>query len=249
LELNWSTFVLEIINFLVLVWILKHFLYRPVLDALEKRRLGIAHSLQNAEQLKTEANDLEQQYQSKLNDIELEKQHAHELLQQEIQQEKTQRLNQLADEIENARQKASVIEQRQQADTINQYQKKAHQQAARFTSQLLNSLACPELEQKLLDLLLDTLKQMDESHQQALLHACKNPNSKIIVSSAYTLSQAQRDELEQMFGQLCDQPSPDINYKQDKALIAGFRIVIDAWVLNINLQDQLSGFVELQHEA
>lgn len=249
MELNWSTFVLEIINFLVLVWILKHFLYRPVLDALEQRRLSITHSLQNAEQLKTEAKALEQQYQSKLNDIELEKQHAHELLQQEIQQEKTQRLQQLENELAGAREKAAVIEKRQQADTISQYQKKAHLQAARFTSQLLNSLACPELEQHLLNLLLDTLRQMDKSQQQALIEACKTSNNEIKVSSAYTLSQTQRDQLEQVLGQLCDQPTPDINYQQDKSLIAGFRIVIDAWVLRINLQDQLSGFAELQHET
>lgn len=249
MELNWSTFILEIINFLVLVWILKHFLYRPVLDALEQRRLSIAHSLQNAEQLKTEAKALEQQYQSKLNDIELEKQHARELLQQEIQQEKAQRLKQLEDEIDNARKKAAVIEQRQHADALNQYQKKAHQQAARFTSQLLSDLSGPELEQRLLDLLIDTLKQMGNSQKQALLQACKTSNNDINVSSAYPLSQAQRDELEQVLGQLCDQPLPNINYQQDKALIAGFKIVIDAWILRINLQDQLSGFVELQHEG
>jgi F-type H+-transporting ATPase subunit b len=29
-ELNWTTFVLEILNFLVLVWLLKHFFYQPV---------------------------------------------------------------------------------------------------------------------------------------------------------------------------------------------------------------------------
>ncbi len=38
MELNWSTLLLEIVNFLVLVWILKRFLYRPVLQVIEERR-------------------------------------------------------------------------------------------------------------------------------------------------------------------------------------------------------------------
>ena len=41
MELSWSTFILEAINFLVLVWILKRFLYKPVLDVIERRKAGI----------------------------------------------------------------------------------------------------------------------------------------------------------------------------------------------------------------
>ena len=37
MQLNWSTFVLEIINFLILVWVLKRFLYKPVLAAIAQR--------------------------------------------------------------------------------------------------------------------------------------------------------------------------------------------------------------------
>jgi len=48
LELSWSTFLLEIINFLVLVWILKHFLYKPVLDVIARRRSGIEKTLADA---------------------------------------------------------------------------------------------------------------------------------------------------------------------------------------------------------
>ena len=47
MELSWSTFFLEIINFLVLVWILKRFLYKPVMDVIARRREGIeAHRLE-----------------------------------------------------------------------------------------------------------------------------------------------------------------------------------------------------------
>ena len=68
MELNWSTFLLEIINFLVLVWILKRFLYRPVLAVLEKRREEIAQSLNEANNHHTQAIELEQQYKKRLED-------------------------------------------------------------------------------------------------------------------------------------------------------------------------------------
>ena len=38
--LDWSTFLLELVNFLILIWILKRFLYAPVKAAVEARRSG-----------------------------------------------------------------------------------------------------------------------------------------------------------------------------------------------------------------
>ena len=37
MQIDWTTLVLEIINFLVLVWILKRFLYKPVMEAIAAR--------------------------------------------------------------------------------------------------------------------------------------------------------------------------------------------------------------------
>jgi len=66
MDLSWSTFVLEIINFLVLVWILKRFLYKPVLDVIARRRAGIEKSMADAEALHADAEKLQEQYEDRL---------------------------------------------------------------------------------------------------------------------------------------------------------------------------------------
>ena len=55
MELSWSTFALEIVNFLVLVWILKHFLYKPVMDVIARRRADIESTLADAKTAQDEA--------------------------------------------------------------------------------------------------------------------------------------------------------------------------------------------------
>jgi large-conductance mechanosensitive channel len=35
--IDWFTVVAQVINFLILVWLLKHFLYQPILDAIDAR--------------------------------------------------------------------------------------------------------------------------------------------------------------------------------------------------------------------
>ena len=64
LELNWSTFILEIINFLILIWILKHFFYKPVLNVIARRRAGVAKTMADAESLHNEATMLQKQYEN-----------------------------------------------------------------------------------------------------------------------------------------------------------------------------------------
>ena len=37
MEINWFTVIAQVINFLILVWLLKRFLYKPVLNAIAER--------------------------------------------------------------------------------------------------------------------------------------------------------------------------------------------------------------------
>ena len=121
MQFNWSTFVLEIINFVVLVWILKHFLYRPVLSLLEKRREKIEQSLSAATERHNQATRLEQQYQQRLEEWAREKQQLLDDFQQQMQTERGQRLQQLQAELASERKKSRVVEQRQQAEILSRF--------------------------------------------------------------------------------------------------------------------------------
>ena len=47
MQIDATTFVLELINFAVLVWILHRFLYRPILGAIDRRRDAVAASIED----------------------------------------------------------------------------------------------------------------------------------------------------------------------------------------------------------
>jgi F0F1-type ATP synthase membrane subunit b/b' len=46
--IDWFTVGAEAINFLILMWLLKRFLYKPILDAIESREQKIAAELADA---------------------------------------------------------------------------------------------------------------------------------------------------------------------------------------------------------
>ena len=61
-----STMLWEVINFLVLLWLLKRFLYQPLTDMLDKRKNRIEGDLEEARQKKKEAEELKRKYENEL---------------------------------------------------------------------------------------------------------------------------------------------------------------------------------------
>ena len=46
MKIDWFTVFAQVINFLILVWLLKQFLYKPILNAIEARENKVAGQFQ-----------------------------------------------------------------------------------------------------------------------------------------------------------------------------------------------------------
>jgi F-type H+-transporting ATPase subunit b len=243
-ELNWTTFILEIINFLVLVWILQRFLYKPVLAVIARRREGIEHALNDAKQMRAEAKKLQHKYQGRLSDWEQEREQARAKLQQEIEAERTRQQKELETILAQEREKAEVAEERRMQDIIRKGEETALQQGARFAARLLQEVAGPELEARLLQLLLTDLQQLPAERLAKLRAGWAEPPADIRVTSAYPLSDEQQKQLQQILAETTALDVP-CQFSQDPELVAGLRIAIGSWVLAVNVRDELKSFAEL----
>lgn len=241
MELSWSTFVLEIINFLILVWILKHFFYAPVRRVIERRRKEIDDSLAQAEQKRTEAKQLENQYQSRLEDWEKERKQARDNLRDEIAAERKRMMSELKDSIDKEREKERILEERRMAEFRQHVEEQGLAHGAEFASRLLGRVAGPELQDRLFDMLVDDLPKVSGEHHRILQSAKGNGQSAFKIISAYPIKDKQRDKLEQKLGELVGKKI-SCEYQEDQSLIAGFRIHTGPMVLRANLQDELQLF-------
>ena len=62
---DWFTIVAQALNFLILVWLMKRFLYKPILHAIDEREKRIATELANADAKKAEAQKEHDEFQQK----------------------------------------------------------------------------------------------------------------------------------------------------------------------------------------
>lgn len=64
MSIDWVTVVAQLANFLLLVWLLKKFLYRPILRGIAAREADIAQRMAAADEAKQQALQAEQHYQA-----------------------------------------------------------------------------------------------------------------------------------------------------------------------------------------
>ena len=73
MNINWSTVFFQIINFWIIVWILKKYLFKPVLSSMDKRERAIQSRLKEAENAKNKAEKEKQNLLNKIASLEQSK--------------------------------------------------------------------------------------------------------------------------------------------------------------------------------
>jgi F-type H+-transporting ATPase subunit b len=68
--IDWFTVAAQVLNFLILMWLMKRFLYHPVLDAIDAREKRIAGELAQADATKAAAQQERDNFRSKSEHLE-----------------------------------------------------------------------------------------------------------------------------------------------------------------------------------
>lgn len=245
MELSWTTFVLEIVNFLVLVWILKRFLYKPVLDVIARRKARIEKGLADAQELRTEAQALQKQYEGRLAEWQEERRQARQALSEELDAERATRMQQLREALQQEQEKAHAARERRDADVQRGIEEFALLQGARFAARVLGEAAGPEVHRRLVQLFLDQLSTLTQEQLDRLRESAGSAGP-LRITSALPLEPADRERLEKALQPL----RPDgarCEFTEDAKLLAGLRIELGAWTLAADIEDELKAFAEFAH--
>jgi F-type H+-transporting ATPase subunit b len=189
---DWFTIVAQALNFLILVWLMKRFLYKPVLHAIDEREKRIATELANADAKKAEAQKEHDEFQHK--NAEFDQQRAALLTNAtgEAQAER-QRL------LDEARKAAADLSSKRQA-ALRSEEQNLHQAIRRRTQQevfaiarkALTDLATTSLEERLGEVFTRRLREMNGKAKEGLAGALKTGADPAVVRSTFDLSADQR---------------------------------------------------------
>ena len=248
MAIDWTTFILEIINFLVLVWILQHFLYRPVLETLARRRAGIERTLAEAREAETRAGALRAQFENRLADWEQEKAALRVRFEQELTAERSRQMQALADALVQERERRAAQDTHRREALRLELESQALEQARRFATTLLARLASPELEARLIEAGMEDFAALPTDSLNGLATAARTPGAPVRVASAFPLTEAQQKRIGAALAARLG-ASPDLDFRVDPTLGAGLRLALGPWQMHFSLADELAQFAAATHHA
>jgi F-type H+-transporting ATPase subunit b len=190
--IDWFTVGAQALNFLVLVWLMKRFLYKPILDAIDAREKLIAAELADAAGKKAEAQKERDEFQHK-ND-EFDRQRATVLT--KATDEAKSECQRLLDE---ARKAADVLRVAQQealkTDVRNLNQaiaRRARQEVFAITRKTLRDLATVSLEERMGEVFTRRLREMNGNAKECVAGALKTASDPALLRSTFDLPPEQR---------------------------------------------------------
>jgi F-type H+-transporting ATPase subunit b len=237
--IDWFTVGAQMLNFLTLVWLMKRFLYRPILHAIDEREKRIAAELAAADAKKYEAQKERDEFRHK---NEYFDQQRAALLNQAISAAAAER-QRLFDE---ARQSANAFSAqcretlRQDANNLNQaITRRIYQEVFSIARKALMDLATTSLEERLVEVLILRLHGMESETRATLKESFKAISSPMLVRSAFDLPEAQRTAIKNALQEILSMEI-QLQFETTPELISGIELASNSQKLVWSITDYLT---------
>lgn len=249
--IDWFTVGAQALNFLILVWLMKRFLYQPILHAIDEREKRIAKELTDADAKRDEAQKERDEFQHKNENFDQERA---ELLTQATGEVKAERLR-LFDEARKAADASSAKRQetlRSDAKTLNQaITRRAQDEVFSIARKALSDLATMSLEERMSEVFIRRLRKMDGKAKAGLDEALKTASDPALVRSAFDLPADHRAAIQKAINEAFSADIP-LRFETAPELVAGIELTAHgqkvAWSIADYLMSLKKGVDELINE-
>jgi F-type H+-transporting ATPase subunit b len=236
--IDWFTVIAQVINFLILVWLLKRFLYRPILNAIDAREKRIALILTDADTKKAEAEQERDAFRHKNDEFDEQRT---TLLNQALDEAKAERLR-LLDE---ARQAADALNAKRQetlrndAHNLNQaISRRTQQEVFAIARKALTDLAGTSLEERMGVVFTRRVREMDDRTKAGFAKALKSASAPAIVRSAFDLPAEQRTAIQNALN-VAFSAEVHVRFETAPELVSGIELTTNGQKMAWSIADYL----------
>jgi F-type H+-transporting ATPase subunit b len=232
MTIDWITVSAQLVNFLILVWLLKRLLYQPVLDAMARREERIAASLRDAQEKAQAATAREQHFLEQSEQLAQDRADLLTLAQEQAEQEKRLMLDEARTEVAASR----TAWQQQVYDERNAFlDKLRHESAAsvlHITQAALRDLANQNLEAQIIDAFISRLADAGESlHAETMAHG-----NVVQITTSFPLDPLARQRLADAVDEFVT-TGADLHFSESADLICGIELNFAGRRLSWNVAD------------
>jgi F-type H+-transporting ATPase subunit b len=237
--IDWFTVGAQVLNFLILVWLLSHFLYKPILNAIDAREKGIAAERTDIDALRSAAQVERNDLQGKNKAFE-EKRGALFLAAEDAAKAERERL---VDEVRNEGERLRA----KQEDALQSDRRKIGDEITRLTEvevigiarKALADLATANLEERIVEVFTRRLHQIDTKAKETLGTAFRTSSEPALVRSAFELPTDQKASIQNALNETFS-AEIRVRFETSGDVLCGIELTSSGQKLAWNIADYLA---------
>src|SRR3990167_1920027 len=249
MQIDWLTVAAQAVTFLILVYLLRRFLYRPVMAAMARREARITEQLQEAQSREQAAAQEAQRYREKTEA--LDSQHA-ELLSaaaKDVAERHQAMLEAAREEVAASRASWQKELDRERLEFLRLFKQRAGTALTRTARRVLADLAEGELEQQLIRTFMKRLEELDHELLAALRKSAPKADE-ISVSTSFEADPDTRARIRRAVQHhLLEGRETEIQFHQSAALICGIEVNAGGRKLGWTMDQYLQGLEQELDQA
>ncbi|HBR21363.1 MAG TPA: hypothetical protein DD713_02140 [Nitrospiraceae bacterium] len=240
MKVNIWTLIFQVINFFVLVYILKRVLYKPVKEIMEKRRNAVARSISEAEGIKKEAAVALEQNRLELQRLKEMRQELMDKMEKEAGAEKEKILKKAEEDAQKLLEKRQAVLDMETKRHEEELRDKAIDLVESFSAMLLKDITNEDMHKAVIERLKTDIPRIVGEIKDT---AGQDQTIKAELISAYPLSE---DEIDKLRNRL----SPALNKKLtletsvDAELISGAKLKFAGKTYDFSIKGQIGAFMD-----
>lgn len=253
MHIDWFVLFCQIFNFLLLVYLLKRFLYGRIIKAMDDREAKIASRFADAEEMKVKANEAAELYEKRNQMLNETKERLLNDAAMAAEAKRKELMDNVRQEVDQVKARWQDMLVREQDAFFCDLRQRAAKQLYATARKALSDLADADLEERIVDEFIRRVKALDKEKSVQIRNAIRGGGSQVIIQSAFSISEPRRAQIEDVLKKQITNGFT-LRYMQQPEIVSGIELRVNghkiAWSLNEYLETLVENLTEtLQKEA
>jgi len=242
------TVVAQIINFALLVWLLRRFLYGPVTRVMRTREERIRAETEDARQLREAAAAEGEQYRRLTAEFESDRERRLAETRAELEAMRLEQARVARAEVEALRARWQHGLEQERAAFVRELRRRVGHESLAVIRQALREMADTEIEARLVTRFTERLATLDSETRERIRTAARDAGARQpVVRTAFPLSAEQEMEVRRAVG-VAAAYEGDMRFETDPALVAGVELRAGGWKVAWAIDDYLQSLEDAMSE-
>jgi F-type H+-transporting ATPase subunit b len=242
-QIDFLTLSAQIINFLVLALLLRHFLYKRIINVMDEREKGIDSRLKEALQKRKEAEQEAEFYSKKKQELLDKREDMVVEIKEEVEGVRKDLTNKVRKEVEESKARWLEAIERQKESFLIDMRRRTGEEIYTIVRHVLHDLADEGLERHIIDTFIKRLQNMEEDEKKSFKEFVRKPQQELIIKSGFEIPEKIRQSIQET---LKEQINGDVKlqFKTSPELISGIELDAQGMRITWSLDSYLDGLEE-----